>query len=164
MKAIYLTGFMGAGKTTIGKELAAKLALPVYDTDQEIEKREGKTIASIFAVEGESRFRELESQMLKELPKEDCIITTGGGIILKEENRNWLKENGLSVYLHCDPDEIAKRLENDETRPLLSGERKKELHELFYSRLPLYREAEWTLETTGKTVSYIIDEIIRRIK
>lgn len=164
MKAIYLTGFMGAGKTTIGRELAAKMALPVYDTDQQIEEREGKTIAAIFAEDGERHFRDLETEMLKRLPKEDCIITTGGGIILKEENRKWMKANGLSIYLHCDPDEIAKRLEDDQTRPLLNGERKKELHQLFDSRLPLYQEAEWTLETTGKTVSDTVNEVVRRIK
>ena len=154
---------MGAGKTTIGKMLAKELGVPVYDTDQEVEKMTGKSISDIFDQEGEAFFRSLETKVLKKLPTKECVITTGGGIILKEENCLWLAEHGNWIYLHCDPDEIAKRLVRDTTRPLLNGEKKKNLHTLFNARLPLYQKAEITINTTGKSILTIIDEIKTRI-
>lgn len=154
---------MGAGKTTIGKMLAKELGVPVYDTDQEVEKMTGKSISDIFDQEGEVFFRNLETKVLKKLPTKECVITTGGGIILKEENCLWLAEHGNWIYLHCDPDEIAKRLVHDTTRPLLNGEKKKNLHTLFNTRLPLYQKAEITINTTGKSILTIIDEIKTRI-
>lgn len=164
MKSIYLTGFMGAGKTTAGRVLGQAMELPVYDTDQEIEKQQRRTITDIFAEQGEEAFREMESRMLQELPREDSIITTGGGIILKEENRRFLAAQGYWVYLHCEPEEIAERLAHDETRPLLSGERKKDLHRIFNERLPLYSQSGIVVDTTGKDLDEIVDTITKRIK
>lgn len=155
---------MGAGKTTIGKKLAKELDVPVYDTDKEVEKMTGKSISDIFDQEGEAYFRNLETKVLKKLPTEECVITTGGGIILKEENCVWLSEHGNWIYLHCDPDEIAKRLVNDTTRPLLKGDKKKELHALFNARLPLYEKAKIKINTTGKSIFSTIDEIKKSIK
>lgn len=154
---------MGAGKTTIGRKLAKELNVPVYDTDHEVEKMAGKSITDIFSQEGETYFRNLETKVLKELPTEECVVTTGGGIILKEENCLWLAEHGHWIYLHCDPDEIAKRLVHDTTRPLLNGEKKKELHSLFNARLPLYEKAEIKIDTTGKSIMTTIAEIKKSI-
>lgn len=118
MQAIYITGFMGAGKTTIGKALSDKLGIPVVDTDQRIEEKHGKLIRDIFAEEGEISFRQYESAMLQALPTSDIIITTGGGIVESTNNRQWMSENGIVVYLYCDPYVIAERLSEDTTRPL----------------------------------------------
>lgn len=163
MKSIYITGYMGAGKTTVGKVLAEKTGLPVYDTDEEIIKAEQRPIADIFARDGEAHFRKLEREMLAALPAEDCIITTGGGIILMEENRRLMQKQGWWVFLECSLEEIADRLKDDETRPLLSGSRKKELASIYASRLPYYREAGITIQTSGITPEETAYEIIRQI-
>ncbi|MGQ0415199.1 shikimate kinase, partial [Bacillus sp. HC-TM] len=91
MKSIYITGYMGAGKTTIGKALSKELHMDVIDTDQKIEEKQEKAIRDIFAEEGEMAFREYESEMLRALPVHNVIITTGGGIIERAENRKWMK-------------------------------------------------------------------------
>ena len=161
MQAIYLTGLMGAGKTTVGKELASKLGLTVMDTDEEIVKQEGKSINEIFALHGESYFRELESKMLAELPTENIVITTGGGIILNEENRKFMKERGTVVYLDANPEEILVRLQNDQSRPLLAKDKQNVIFMLYKDRLPLYEEScHLKVTTTGKDIETIVNEII----
>ncbi|MFC0269977.1 shikimate kinase [Metabacillus herbersteinensis] len=164
MKALYLTGFMGAGKTTIGKELATFLNLPVIDTDQQIEEKYQKPVSQIFADQGETTFREYETKILKELPTENVVITTGGGIVLKKENREWMRETGLIIFLKTDLEVILQRLENDESRPLAQNKSKLELSELLKSRLPYYNDCTLTLDTTHKSINEIVEEIIGRIK
>lgn len=159
MKSIYLTGFMGSGKTTIGRLLAEKWGIPAVDTDQFIEKQRNKTIREIFEVEGESQFREYEQHYLKLLPTEDSIITTGGGIILNKENQKWMKDNGIVIYLHCDPDEILKRLEQDTTRPLLDGDKQANVYSIYLDRIALYKDAHHIIDTTDKTPNQIVAEI-----
>ncbi|WP_409301648.1 shikimate kinase [Peribacillus sp. SCS-155] len=163
MKSVYLTGFMGAGKTTVGQVLSHIMNIPVYDTDQEIERAEGKSVKEIFDVYGEAAFRNMETLQLKKLPANNAIITTGGGIIVREANRELLN-NGYWVYLHCRQDEIIRRLQGDQTRPLISGERILQLPALFEDRLPLYRQAPFIVDTTGKTIDFIAEEIKERIK
>ncbi|RFU65682.1 shikimate kinase [Peribacillus glennii] len=163
MRSIYLTGFMGAGKTTAGIALGNAMGMRVFDSDAEIERQQQQTITAIFAERGEEAFRNMESQMLQSLPKQNCIITTGGGIILKRENRIWLANHGHWVYLHCEPDEISRRLASDESRPLLSGERKNNLRHMFEERLPLYLEAPIVVDTTGKRMDEIVKDIRKRI-
>ncbi|UQD52723.1 shikimate kinase [Bacillus methanolicus] len=160
MKAIYLIGFMGSGKTTVGKSMSAKWNWPVFDTDEELEKKVKKSINQIFEENGEEFFRLLESEILKQMPVNRSIITTGGGIVLKEENRRWMKENGVVVFLYAEPEEIFKRIENDDSRPLLKTNKKAAIKELFQARLPLYKEAaDFTIDTTGKDITEIIKEI-----
>ncbi|GLB58174.1 shikimate kinase [Cytobacillus sp. NCCP-133] len=162
MKSIYLIGFMGAGKTTIGRELAAFLNKEVIDTDEEIVKQENKSINDIFAEQGEEYFRRLETKMLRDLSERDAIITTGGGIVVKSENREALKENGNVFFLYATPEEIFKRLENDRSRPLLEGDKMTLIHELYNDRMPLYREAaNVMIDTTNKENTDIIKEIIK---
>ncbi|WP_318508429.1 shikimate kinase [Bacillus sp. T3] len=161
MQAIYLTGLMGAGKTTVGKELASKLGLIVMDTDEQIVKQEGKSINEIFALHGESYFRELESKMLAGLPTENIVITTGGGIILAEENRKFMKERGTVVYLDANPEEILVRLQHDQSRPLLAKDKQNVIFLLYKDRLPLYEEScHLKITTTGKDIEAIVNEII----
>ncbi|WP_027407777.1 shikimate kinase [Anoxybacteroides tepidamans] len=164
MQRIYLTGFMGAGKTTIGRYLAERLHVPLLDTDEYIEERIGKPIKQIFAEEGEAAFRKYERELLRELPPDKVIITTGGGMVIQKENRDWMKQTGTVIYLHCEFSEIVKRLAGDNTRPLFSERDLHRFEALWKQRLPYYREADWVVHTTDKSVGQIVDEIIALIK
>lgn len=124
---IYLIGLMGAGKTTIGRQLARALKLPFYDSDKAIEENTGVDIPTIFEFEGEQGFRDREEKMLMQLTKmQGIILATGGGSILREENRRLLKENGFVVYLQCSVDKILERTRRDTQRPLLNTENPRE--------------------------------------
>ncbi|MEH6988911.1 shikimate kinase [Cytobacillus firmus] len=161
MKPIYLIGFMGSGKTTIGKELAACLNHEVIDTDEEIVKRQNKNINDIFAQHGEGYFRNLESLILNEMDGRAGVITTGGGIVINPENRKRLSETGIVFFLYASPEEIFKRIEMDHSRPLLKGDKKRLIHELYEKRMPLYKEtAHVIIDTTNKDKAEIIQEII----
>lgn len=151
---------MGAGKTTIGKRLGEVLNLPVIDTDQYIEERVGKKIAEIFAEDGEKAFRKYERDFLKQLPTSDIIITTGGGIVIQEENRNWMKEHGYVVYLHSDINTIFERVKHDPTRPLFDSKQKENTVKLYTERMPFYEEAHYKTDTSSKS----FDEILNNIK
>lgn len=165
MEAIYLIGFMGSGKTTISQELAKKLKIAVYDTDREIVKLAGKTINEIFAIDGEEKFRDLESEVLHSMPLSDAVVSTGGGIIGSEKNRLFLKEKMNVVFLNADFSTIMERLKDDDTRPLLSQDNVEAAEKLYNLRLPLYREAaNIEVGASGKSVSTIVDEIIQRMK
>lgn len=164
MKPVFLIGFMGAGKTTIGQALSARLNKPVYDTDQMIERKYGQSISRLFELYGEQKFRKLETALLKEITKESSIITTGGGIILTKENREFMKKNGDVIFLQCDFSSLWERLEGDRTRPLIYHRKKEEVEALYKNRLPLYLEsATITVDTTDKTVEETVDEMIRRL-
>ncbi|WP_416827209.1 shikimate kinase [Ectobacillus polymachus] len=162
MKALYITGFMGSGKTTIGKELGLRWNMPVIDTDEEIERKTGKQITAIFHDEGEEVFRDYESNMLQSLPCENVIITTGGGIIGREQNRKWMKEHGIVLYLYCDLSHIVKRLEGDTSRPLFKNT--EAFSALYKMRQKWYEEATVTVDTTDKDVQSILNEIEMRLK
>lgn len=165
MNAIYLIGFMGAGKTTIGKELGRYLQLPVFDTDEEIMKQEQKSINHIFEQDGEPYFRRQETNALRELQHEKAVITTGGGIIIQKENRLLLRASGVVFFLYATPEEIMKRLEQDESRPLLKGDKKQKIIELYDERMHLYKEtANYIIDTTGKDVKEIIKEMVYCLK
>lgn len=160
MKTIYLIGFMGAGKTTIGKALAKKIGYAVIDTDEQIVEEMHMTINEIFQKYGESQFRQLETNMLKRLPTTRTIVTTGGGMILREENRRILRKQGKVIFLYCHLDEIIRRLKDDTTRPLLKASNHASLASLYKERLPIYQEvAHLTIDTTNKLESEIVDEI-----
>lgn len=154
---------MGAGKTTIGKALSKELHIDVVDTDQKIEEKQEKAIRDIFAEEGEIAFREYESEMLRSLPVHNVIITTGGGIIERAENRKWMKENGTVVYLYCDPHVIADRLREDTTRPLFQKKDIEAFVAKFGSRRAYYEEAEIYIDTTNKSVEQIMNELKAKI-
>ncbi|MFC4320742.1 shikimate kinase [Litchfieldia salsa] len=164
MKAIYLTGFMGAGKTTIGKALSETLQLPVIDTDEYIIQQVGKTIPAIFEEEGEATFRQYERTFLREFPVNDVIITTGGGIVIQEENRKWMKEHGIVFNLYCEIDEVFSRVSIDGSRPLLKTDDKSKVRNLFESRSAFYQEAHFTIDTTYKNIEEIVKEIQNKLK
>lgn len=155
---------MGAGKTTVGKQLSEQLELPVVDTDHYIESHEKRKISDIFSENGEGYFRDLETKSLSNLVQNSpMIITTGGGIILRDENRELMKSSGKIVFLYCDLEETNKRLKNDKSRPLYQGNLEAN-RKLFEQRLPLYKKANIIVETTHKEVESIVKEIIHSLQ
>ncbi len=166
MKNIVLTGFMGTGKTVVGKRLSKLLNMELVDVDTEIEKAENMTINEIFRRFGESRFRELETEMIKRLSeKNNVIISTGGGAVLKKENVDALRKNGVIVCLLATPETILKRTSHTATRPLLQVEDPlKRIKELLDYRKPFYEKADIMIDTEGKTPSQIAEEIVKKIR
>lgn len=121
-KNIVLCGFMGSGKTTIGKRLSRALQMPLYDSDAFVEQKAGKSISDIFAQEGEEAFRKLETACIKELSQmEGIIIATGGGVVMRPENVEYLKKTGVIVYLNPSLRRLIRNLLTDHSRPLLEG-------------------------------------------
>lgn len=167
-KNIVLIGFMGSGKSTVGKSLASQLEYQFLDTDEEIEKKEKKTINKLFAEQGERYFRTCETEFLKgfESLAEHKIISTGGGMPLFEENGTILKKLGFVVYLSVEKDTVVKRLQGDTTRPLLAGEdAEQKISDLLEYRSPIYEyTAHITVKTDNKTIEEITEEIIRNYK
>ena len=139
---IYLIGPMGSGKTTIGQRAAKHLKMEFLDCDRILEKQTGASINLIFDVEGESGFRKRESKMLKVLTsRQNVLVATGGGVVLKEENRELLKQTGLVVYLQTSVSQQLHRLWLDRTRPLLQDvDRQQKLTTLAAARNPIYEE------------------------
>ncbi|MFD2618308.1 shikimate kinase [Terrilactibacillus laevilacticus] len=158
---IYLTGFMGAGKTTIGAKLGSNCHLPVVDTDQFIVQTYKQTISEMFQLHGEPYFRKAEESILTNLSKRTAptIVTTGGGIIMSKQNRQKMKQSGIIIYLHCDFNVIMQRLQQDHSRPLLQQHNRKSFSELFLTRLKHYLECDYVIDTTYKSVSTIVKEI-----
>lgn len=140
---IYLVGLMGAGKTTVGRQLAKRLARPFFDSDHEIVARTGVPIPTIFEIEGEEGFRRREVQTIHELTETSGIVmATGGGVVLSAENRRRLHETGWVVYLNVPPAMLYERTRHDRNRPLLHvADPLAKLEELHAIRDPLYREA-----------------------
>ena len=159
---IFLIGLMGSGKTTIGKLLSKRLDKLFFDSDQVIEERLGVKVPLIFEYEGESGFRDRESNVLKDLvAKKNIILATGGGVILSSKNRELLSSNGVVIYLKADYENLAKRMENDKSRPLLQGkEIIPTLKKLFKTRDPLYTSiADYEVNTKNKKAYQIEKEI-----
>lgn len=142
MQNIYLVGLMGAGKTTIGRVLAKRLGLAFVDSDHEIEARTGVRIPTIFEIEGEDGFRKREAQVILDLARTGGqVVATGGGAVLRQENRENLKASGLVIYLDVPPQALWERTRHDKNRPLLQvGDPLQKLRTLYAQRDPLYRE------------------------
>ena len=160
---LYLVGMPGAGKTTIGKALARHLDLPFVDADQEIVSHTGVAIATIFELEGESGFRLRESQMIAELCARDgVLLATGGGAVLRPDNRDALKRTGVVVYLHASLDHLWQRTRHDSRRPLLRADNPRAvLKGLLDVRDPLYREtADLVVETGRQSANRLVREIV----
>lgn len=162
MKNIVLVGFMGSGKTAAGKRLAQKLGYKFIDTDEIIEKSEGKSITAIFNDEGEKRFRELEARIVRELSGiKGHVISTGGGIVTNSDNISNLKKAGLVVWLKTSPEIIFKRVAHQTHRPLLNVENPlDEIRRLLALREPFYAEADLSIDTDRLEVEKIADIIM----
>lgn len=166
MKNIILFGFMGTGKTTVGKIISKKLNLPLLDMDSIITQEEGKSIKLIFNENGESYFRNLENKLVRRLSKHtDNIISTGGGVILNEENITLFRENSFLVCLTASPKNILERLRNDTTRPLLREnniEKENEINHLLKERKKMYNKISFQINTDFVNPQLIAQEIIRK--
>jgi shikimate kinase len=179
---ISLVGLPGSGKSTVGRQLARRLGIPFIDSDHEIEQRIGCSIREFFEREGEDSFRAIEQQVIADLSKPDTatadilataagttqqrILSTGGGAVLSQLNRDNLRASGHVVYLRSNPDEIFKRLRYDRNRPLLQvGDPLQRLHDLFEVRDPLYREAAHFIVDTGRpSVATLVNMIVMQLE
>ena len=161
---IFLIGMMGTGKSTVGVLLANELKIPFVDLDKEIEKSTRKTISGIFKLDGEATFRRIETARLKEVSA--SVVSCGGGIILKEENRNFIKVNGTTILLTASIDELVRRLKGAEKRPLLAKNNEKEsLIKLWLDRRAQYLSlSDMTIDTDGKTSRQITNDILLDLK
>ncbi len=164
---IYFVGMMGAGKTTIGRQLARRLKMRFVDCDHEVEARTGVRIPLIFEIEGEPGFRRRESQVLQELAVErGLVLATGGGAVLDPENRKRLIATGLVIYLCAPPEELYARTQHDRNRPLLQVPNPLgKLRELYAIRDPLYREvADIIFEGGRRTPSVAARQLEQEIR
>ena len=168
--SIVLIGYRGSGKSTIGYKLANRLWQEVVDTDALIVKKAGKTIAEIFEQDGEQRFRDLETEVVKEVAKlQDVVISLGGGAVVREENRRALKEAGHKiVYLKCDPEVLLQRIQSDAatsmSRPNLTNlfGGIEEIEKVLAAREPIYRELMTAeLDVTNLSVEDAVVYIVR---
>lgn len=159
---IFLIGFMGAGKSTIARALRDNYGMRLIEMDEQIEAQEGRSVAQIFARSGEEYFRALETGLLNGLEGADnCVVSCGGGVPMREENIAAMRRSGRIVYLSAAPETIYERVKNVHTRPLLEGHMNVEyIESLMAKRLPSYlRAADAIVETDGRSVEAICDEI-----
>lgn len=167
MNHIILIGFMGAGKTSIGKKLAKSAGLQFADTDELIEEQSGRSISDIFAEDGEEYFRNLETEMLEQLleKQERMVIAVGGGLPVREKNRKLLKQLGTAVYLKADVETLVNRLQGDTSRPKLQGgDLRGKIVSLMEARESLYKDAAAIeYSTDGKTLDKVVEELSERI-
>jgi shikimate kinase len=160
---IFLVGLMGAGKTTVARQLARRLGKTFYDTDHEIERRTGVRVQVIFEIEGEPGFRAREAQMVDSLTAlQDVVLGTGGGVVLKPENRALLASRGFVIYLRAQPRDLYQRTRHDKSRPLLATDDPlARLEELQRVRDPLYREvADLIVDTGRQSVGALVDPLL----
>jgi shikimate kinase len=160
---IYLIGMMGSGKSTLGKTLSEKIQKSFIDLDSEIEKAAGKFISEIFDIDGEEQFRKMESKQLKQYS--ESIVACGGGIVLKDENREFINENGVTILLTASMEELSHRLSDSGNRPLLADDNTEEaLTKLWLERqLHYLNTADFTIETDGKNPEQLTEEILVQI-
>ena len=153
---------MGTGKSGIGKRLAKKLGMSYLDTDELIEEREKDSISAIFKKKGEEYFRRLETKVVKEVALLDnFVISTGGGVVLRERNIRLLKKNAFIVCLFASPEVILKRTKGDDNRPLLGvNNQKKRIEELLALRKPYYEKADFSVDTSALDSEGVVEEII----
>lgn len=160
-KNIYLVGFMGTGKTSVGRELAEKKKWRFVDLDELIELKEKRAISDIFSKDGEPYFRRLEKQVLKEVAKESgFVVACGGGIVIDPENIKIMKGSGVTICLTAKPEVILERTAGYAHRPLLNvGDPKKQIELLLKLRSPYYAQADKTIDTSKISVKKVVDKI-----
>jgi len=163
MQNIYLVGFMGTGKTAVGRELAKKKKWQFVDLDDLIELRQKRRICDIFAQEGEPYFRRVEKMVLKEVAKEKkFVVACGGGVVIDKDNIKIMKETGVIICLSATPEVILQRTSGYTHRPLLSvSEPKKQIELLFKLRAPFYAQADKTIGTSKISVKEVVNKIIK---
>lgn len=164
---VFFVGLMGAGKTTVGRPLARRLNRRFFDSDLEIEVRSGSRIPAIFELEGEAGFREREARVITDLTgRENIVLATGGGAVLRPENREMLQKRGLVIYLRTNPHDLWLRIGGDKNRPLLqTADPKARLEALYEARDPLYREcAHFVIETGQPSVDALVSMVLMQLE
>lgn len=170
MIRIFLLGYMGAGKTTLGKAFARALNIPFIDLDWYIEERYHKTVSELFAEKGEEAFRELEKKMLHEVGQfEDVVISTGGGTPCFFDNMEYMNQHGITVFLDVHPDTLSKRLcVATQSRPILQGKTDRELYDFIVEklaeRMAHYSKAQYVFNANELESRWQIEESIQRLK
>ncbi len=158
MTIIFLVGFMGSGKTSIGCELAAYLEYQFVDLDNLITKEANTTINEIFAQYGEAHFRQLEHKMLKNIIKcQNTVVALGGGTYIEQKNRKLIKKSGISIWLQCELAVILSRLANDSSRPL--NRNPQQMQKLLESRLIIYQQTDFQIDITNLTIQDAVKQI-----
>lgn len=163
---LILIGLPGSGKSTVGRQLARRLALPFSDSDNAIEQRLGCSIRSFFEREGEAAFRDVEESVIEELCAREGVIATGGGTVLRPVNRDRLRAAGHVIYLRSTPEDVFRRVRHDKRRPLLQvDDPMKRLRDLYEERDPLYREtAHFTVETGRPSVPALVNMVLMQLE
>ncbi|MDZ7337421.1 MAG: shikimate kinase [candidate division KSB1 bacterium] len=162
---LYLIGFMGAGKTTVGQSLAKRLGLRFVDTDQLIERQSGQTVAALFAERGERYFRALERKVVEQVSRQGKqVVAVGGGAVMDDENWQRMQQTGVTVYLKCSPTVLERRLDADTSRPLLqvgAGERRADaIRGLLALREPRYMRAQVVIGVQDDTT---VEELVEQL-
>lgn len=165
---VILIGFMGSGKTSVGEQLASQLLFTFKDTDHLIEEQVGNTIKHVFETKGEAYFRDLETDLLKRLLHEykETILSSGGGVPVREENRKLLRELGTVIYLRASKETLLQRLRGDQTRPLLQGASlEAKINQLLQDREVIYQETSHIqIDTDYKSINEIVSEICQSLE
>lgn len=164
MKTVFLCGFMGCGKSTVGKALADRLGCGFCDMDTYITEKENMEIPQIFAEKGEKYFRERETEAIRELAETGGVVACGGGAMLKKENAEIAAEKGNAVYIEAPFDLCYSRIEGDVNRPIVMDNTREELEHIYESRVPIYRENSGITVSGDGTVKEIADRIAREIQ
>jgi len=170
---VYLTGFMGSGKTTLAPILANTLGFAHTDTDREVERIAGKTVSEVFRDHGEEYFREIEHRVLEQASKEHHrVVSLGGGTITRPANLSIMKATGITVYLRADAESIFNRMKNKNDRPVLqdsTGERlsetdlRKRITDILAAREPFYNQADIIIDTDDRRVGLTVDSIVHAL-
>jgi shikimate kinase len=164
---IVLVGLPGSGKSTAGRQLARRLGLPFKDSDHEIEQRIGCSIREFFDREGEAAFRDVEEEVIEELAQAPSgVLATGGGAVLRQANRERLRQAGQVIYLHCSPEPLFRRLRHDSQRPLLQvPDPLERLRTLYEERDPLYRDTcRFTVEVGRSSATALVKTILTQLE
>ena len=167
VKNLVLIGFMGTGKSAVGRKVAQRLGRSFIDLDERIEAREGQAIAEIFRAKGEPYFRDVESAVIAEAAVQGgVVIATGGGAVLRPQNVERLKANGLLICLRADAATIAKRVSRKPSRPLLAGEGdlRERVERLLAQRAPAYAVADVTIDSDDHPVARVVEEVLCHAK
>lgn len=164
--SISLVGLPGSGKSTVGRQLARRLHLGFADSDHVIEQRIGCSIRAFFEREGEDRFRDIEAEVIDELTRTGDVLSTGGGAVLRQANRERLHQRGQVIYLKSTPEELMRRLRHDTQRPLLQVQDPlQRLRDLYAQRDPLYREtAHFVIDTGRPSVATLVNMIVMQLE
>lgn len=166
-KTVVMVGMMGAGKTAVGRALAARLKVPFLDSDIEIEAAANMSVPEIFTRDGEQFFRDKETQVIRRLLDEErCVLSTGGGAFLAQENREMISRRGVSVWLRADLRVLWNRVRHKETRPLLrTRDPRGTLGELYAVRVPLYGKADLVVDSDGiASIEQMVDRVLMALE